>query len=436
MIFLVLILNALRFVGLSISPPGFYVDEAAGATQVLCLEQTGHDFFNEHWPLFSHGLGGGFYTAPFLYGEMIWTSIFGNSPQVFRAFLGLVTCFTIYFLYSWVRRRGGERAALFTALSASIMPWAFQFSRIAWDPPLAVLFLVIALWASSGKKMNPFAGVFLALAAYSYPPMRVGAALFWILIPGRTWKQTFRDLGVFAVVCIPLFLRSMDPDFVARGKMLAIWSSYSTNPYANANIFQLLGGFISQVCEHFSFDFLFLKGDANLRHSIQSMGMLSWMDGLSILGGIYFLLRMILPSKIREKLRLGKNIPWSNGQIELLMVAILGILIGVTPAALTWEGVPHALRAIGAWPFFAVISGLMFAQLEKSIPDGTLRKCVSPALGLFAMCFFAIYLNDYFGAYAERAVPWFQTDNAPISQAYHRMTVEGKSCAELRRMGH
>lgn len=432
MIVLVLVLNAVRFLGFGTSPPGFYVDEAAGAAQVLCISQTGADFFGRTLPLFSSGLGGGFYTAPFLYGELLWTSVFGHSIFAFRSFLGLVTGLTVLFLYLWARRRAGERVALFTALSASVMPWAFQFSRIAWDPPLAALFIAMALWAS-GVGRGIFAGLFLAFAAYSYPPMRVGAVLLWVMLPGRTWRETLRDLGVFVVVCIPLFVRSMDGDFTARGRMLALWSTYSSNPYAEADIFGMFGGFVKQVLEHFTPAFLFGSGDANLRHSIQTVGMLSWLDALAVLGGLIALLRRLM-----GKARVG----WSVSEKEVLAVSLIGVMIGVMPAALTWEGVPHSLRAIGAWPFFALFTGVILAKMEEwwrapgAFKAGTVGALSHlPALGfsVIAIAFFTFYLSHYFGDYAESAAPWFQNENAPLAQAYPKMVNEGKSCAELRK---
>ena len=65
-----LALNSPKFLGLDHSPPGFYGDEVAGATQTLCLLEDAHDFQGNKLPLFAEGFpGAGQYTPIYLYGE-------------------------------------------------------------------------------------------------------------------------------------------------------------------------------------------------------------------------------------------------------------------------------------------------------------------------------------------------------------------------------
>jgi len=99
MIYFIILLNALRFIGLDISPPGFYVDEAAGATQALCILESATDFFGTHLPLFTQGVNDAFYTPTYLYGQVVWSGIFGNSIAAFRAFIAFISCLTILFIY-------------------------------------------------------------------------------------------------------------------------------------------------------------------------------------------------------------------------------------------------------------------------------------------------------------------------------------------------
>lgn len=65
-------LNTSRFFLLDISPPGFYTDEAASATQALCIAQSGYDFYGNWLPLFPKGFeGGGVFTPFYIYGEIL-----------------------------------------------------------------------------------------------------------------------------------------------------------------------------------------------------------------------------------------------------------------------------------------------------------------------------------------------------------------------------
>ena len=56
---LLALLIVARFHGPDRAPPGFYVDEAAIAAQVICLRTTGADADGNPWPLFAPVLGGG-----------------------------------------------------------------------------------------------------------------------------------------------------------------------------------------------------------------------------------------------------------------------------------------------------------------------------------------------------------------------------------------
>jgi hypothetical protein len=418
------VLNIIRFMGLESAPPGFYVDEAAGAAQVMCLKQTGADFFGHSYPLFTQGLGGGYYTAPYLYGEVVWTGIFGNSVYSFRAFLAFITTLTIFFLFDWVKSRVSLGAALWVTFFASISPWAFQFSRIAWDPPLAPFFLIVGLWLFDRKKAGSWVWGALAftLAGYSYPPCRIQAVLLLFFLPGMQWRKKLKVFGVFLVANIPMLYQAWsDPSFTARGKMLALTSHYSMNPYRDAGIFGILGGFVTQFFAHFSPDFLFFHGDHNLRHSTQLVGELSDGEGLLLGAGIVY---WLVNSLRKKKLVLS----------SLFIFACIGIASGIAPAALTWESVPHALRAIGAWPFFVLLSGLSADLLFRKLRTSFRRSAsfIQYAFLLGCVGFSVFYLNDFFSVYPVRAEAWFRADDSPLGSAYGKMTELNVFCSDLR----
>ncbi len=86
---IIALMVGLRFVALDSIPPGFFVDEAAAATNVLCFKQTGAGELGTPWPLFFTAYDrhfGGFFTAPYIYPLVAWTSVFGDSIASFRSF--------------------------------------------------------------------------------------------------------------------------------------------------------------------------------------------------------------------------------------------------------------------------------------------------------------------------------------------------------------
>ena len=429
MLYAVIFLNAIRFMGLELAPPGFYMDEAAGATQVMCISEDGIDFFGNTLPLFARGFpDAGLYTPLYLYGQVVWTFLFGNSVAVFRGFSAFATSLTVLFLYLWLRNQANARIATYAAFVASVMPWAFQFSRIAWDPPIAVLFLVITLWASTLKRFFWVSGIFLACAIYSYPPMRITALVIWCCLPTIVWRKKIMGLVVAALLCIPLALQFVNPDFMARTNSAVIWSSMFSNPNAHAGFFELTMVFLKQLITHFSISFLFLTGDFNLRHSSQFSGMLGWLSALVFVGAFGILMRKLiwhLPKPFFIK-----------GEAQLFLISIIGVLAGFAPAALTIEDLPHALRAIAAWPFFALFCALILTRLEVVFT----KKSVIIATLLIGLGTFGLYLNQYFRQYPQAAFKSFLLQNenaggdlAPITKAYEKLRSGLFSCSQLRK---
>ncbi|WP_233990390.1 glycosyltransferase family 39 protein [Polynucleobacter sp. IMCC 30228] len=419
MLYLIILFNALRFSGLEISPPGFYADESYGATQVMCVRQTGADFFGHFLPLFAiSGPGEPIYTPTYLYGQLLWTSIFGYSITSFRAFPAFITTLTILFLYLFVKNKINYRTAMYVAFVASIMPWAFQFSRIAWDPPLAPLFLIMALWISTWQKRWWLTGIPIALAIYSYPPLRIIAPLIWLLIPGITWRRKIVVLLIAGFFCIPLLFQFQDENFANRSNMLALWSPAFYNPYRHLDLSELIPIFLRNFSAHFSFRFLFISGENNLRHSIQSFGMLSWLDFLALIG--------ILGLIGARVLRRIPNI-FEDVQYQILGIALIGVVVGIIPAALTNEGSPHALRAISVWPFYALMTGIILSRINDILRS----KKIALSFIALGVIFFGLYQYFYFYKY-----PYFSQEafEAGFSNniLYPKLLSGESSCDEVR----
>jgi hypothetical protein len=431
----IILLNIVRLVGFNISPPGFYIDEAVGAAHALCIKQTGADYWGLSWPLFSAGPGGGFFTAPYLYGQVLWTSIFGDSVAAFRSFSAFISCLTILFLSLYVGRKVNSRTALYVALMATVSPWVFQFSRIAWDPPLAPFLLVLGLFLLETRSRFSwiYSSIAFSLAAYAYPPTRLQVPLLLLLLPGITLNKTAKMIGVFFVLTLPVWLRSFDPVFTARTRMLALTSDYSGNPYRNENFFGLAWGAIKQSFAHFNFHYLMINGDRNLRHSTREFGIFSWVQFVASVFAI-FAIAFDLVRKITHKpLIFFQSL--AKAEATLWVVGIVGTVLGIAPAALTWEGVPHSIRSIGAWPFLCILAGLSiecalrWIQCRFRVSSARLTEA---AIWVTSLIFFTVYLDVYFVKYPPISTAWFQIDQEPISQAYSRMNQQGLSCESIR----
>jgi 4-amino-4-deoxy-L-arabinose transferase-like glycosyltransferase len=397
-----------RFLFLETSPPGFFADEAAGAAHVMCLQRTGKNCHGQAWPLFSAAAGGGETTPTYLYLTTLWAWLFGTSPGAFRAeaaFVGVVTLLGVYRLAAHLL---GAEYALWVALSGAIAPWSFQFSRIAWDPPFAPCFLVWGLFllvARRGAASAAAAGVLWALAMYSYPPTRLQVPLMLAAVACFT-RVRWLHLGVsrlalctacLCVTVLPLAKAILFEGAQGRFGLVGIFSSSHENPVAGAGALAIAWQVFENVALHLDPRFLFISGDASLRHSTGLFGMLSGLDLLALLAAAALVVS-------QRKSWNGRLDPVEQQRLRAVIgFAALGILSGILPAALTWEGVPHSLRAIGAWPFFCLLSGALLRICVASW-----RWFAGVALAA-AYGFSALFVAHYFTRYPEISPLWWDT---------------------------
>ena len=418
MVYLIIFLNIFRFIGLENSPPGFYVDEAAGAVQAICIWEGGTDFYGNFLPLFSPGVSDAFYTPAYLYGAALWSGIFGNSIYAFRAFIAFISCSTILVFYLWVKNISTRKVALFAALSASIMPWSFHFSRIAWDPPVGIFFLVAALWACYQFRRPTLVALLFSIAAYSYSPLRISIPILLIFLPGIGKREKILISIWGLVFAIPLLMQMQIPEFSARSELLALWGNYPSNQYNSLSAWELIIIGFKQFFSHLNIQFLFLSGDQNIRHSIQYFGELSWLDLFAIIAGIIFIFNALIRNKYNF---------FSSQEKKILLIALLGIAANILPAALANQGAPHALRSIGCWPFYALLTGCILDILGRWISS----KVVSIIAYAISLIFFSLFSWKYFIEYPRTANKNFLLDSTKINQAYELITNQKMLCKDV-----
>jgi hypothetical protein len=392
-----------RFVALEASPPGFAEDEAAISAQIICVRETGADATGTRWPLFVSVLGGGHTNAPYLYSGLLWTAAVGDSIASFRALAALFGAFTVagvWFLglVLWEDRQ----AAGLCALCAAISPWAFQLSRVAWDPAIAPCLLTwaIALFLYQGRRpylAAALAGLLSALALYSYPPLRVQAVLVLPAVLALSWwrrtvspeewlRRIVTSAAVGGVVLVPLLHATIAGTINGRANTLGIWNRDYMARVGGFSVANVLKVFLANLRSHFDSSYLFLTGDPNLRHATGRAGQWSWLEILAALVLPFLFVRRVLSG--REK--------------AVLVFASVSYVAGVSAAALTWESNPHALRSVGAYPFLALAAGGVLYCWSRIAPKG---RALVPVV---AVLFFSWFAVDYFGPYSRRAEPWFR----------------------------
>lgn len=407
-----------RFAGLKHSPPGFFSDEFRGALHQSCLSELGQSADGVKWPSFVVGGGGGLYTPPFLYLGALWIKVWGPSIATSRAFVALFGAITVVAITALARRIGGWSFSRYVLLAAALSPWGFQFSRIAWDPPMACAFLVLAVYFWTGRRHVTrlvLSAACLSGALYCYPPTRIQAPLVFLAL--GLWALYRRSLSpkqiaLFAVVCVGLSWKliagTLSGELNGRGSVEAIWAPeyVQQNHGRYAKAWFIVQALLDNLHAHFRPSYLFLWGDANLRHSSQWIGQLGYIDILALLLVLLQLAVIarralfLLPSPSRSPLE-GAEMAREGAVRRLVAFSAGAFLVGVLPAALCWSGVPHSLRSIGCWPFLAVLTGYVLHRATRA------RRELELVILAAALLYSGVFAHAYFVKYPKLSGFWF-----------------------------
>jgi hypothetical protein len=401
--------TGMRFYHPAQSPHGFFRDEAAISANVLCLAEAGRTLDGNRWPLMTPVLGGGYSTAAWLTPAVAWADVAGTSIAAMRSFAAVCGALLVAgaFLLGFVAT-DSIRAGAYSALAAAISPWAFQFSRIVWDPAVAPVYLTWALVAlmfavtQRAETVRWLRGAAIVVSAFlfaaaciSYPPLRVQVPL--LLLGVLIWKRAYARahvadsvlfVVVFAVCTAQLWQLTRHGAIQGRFDDLSVFSAahWAEQGVTGRGAILLRGTwlFVGNFFAHFTPRYLLGGGDANLRHSTQAFGEWSWLDAAALATGAVVM--------IRAKRLDG----WTR-------FVVFGYVAGVVPAALTWEGVPHALRSIGALPFLAVLVGTLVDRVGMELPRmrGSMPAIASVVSFAFVAAFWPVFFVDYPGRAAD-----------------------------------
>ena len=336
LLIILVIAAVLRILFLGTIPNGFYCDEASNAYDSYSLLHTLRDQHGQFLPWFTRSIDD-YREALFAFITIPFIKIFGLNEFAARfpaAFIGILTVLVLYYL---VKECFGQKIALVAALFLAISPWHIQFSRIAFRAILIPLLFCLALLffvkSFNKSKYIPISALFFAFSLYTYASARVFVPLFMLGLVIIFWQhfwehkqQTLIAVGLFACIFIPLVIFWISPEGMSRAKGTGL----ELNPITIAKYY----------LSYFNPFFLFIKGDGISRHSAAKIGELYYFELITVLAGIFYL--------IKEK---SKERP----------ILLLWLFLYPLPGALTSPS--HALRAIVGAPLFVILSAYGLVKL-------------------------------------------------------------------------
>ncbi|MBM2833759.1 MAG: hypothetical protein HW406_920 [Candidatus Brocadiaceae bacterium] len=334
-----------RLIFLEKSPPGFYADEVSFGYNAMSIMESGRDEYGITFPVYFKAFGE--YKNPiYCYSIIPFLKIFGISVFAVRAtsaFWGIATIVLMFFVVK--NYLNDVHTAFFSSLILTFMPWHLIVSRIAFEVVTLPFFILLSLYfwekyLRSLKIQFVFIACFcMGVCFYTYSTSRVlvplyclGSFVIWFKEINK--KKFAYPAAIFGILLplIPLFfwLQKYPDTFTHRFSEVSIWNHkfhYLKN---------ILNIFLNYV-DDFSIKYLFISGDANLRHSTGRSGALLISYSLFALFGILLI--------------------WQRRNDKFLRFVIFGFLTFPFAASLTKESF-HALRSANAIPFISIILGV------------------------------------------------------------------------------
>lgn len=323
----------LRLYKLDVRPLGFTWDEAALGYNAFSLLQTGRDEYAQRLPLVFKSFGD-FKPGLYIYSAVPFIQIFGLNEFATRLPSAIFGTLLILIVYLFTRslyltsnpspklgegNERGEVLGLCTALLLAINPWAMHFSRGAWEANLNLLLVALAVLLFVKKKYL-MSALFFGLTFWTYQGAKFftpAILLSLILIYKPVVKNLFKPLLLLLLLLLPIIV-----GVGSQSGRLKVFSAFSyvrqdtaiseilrQDATSTKNLTYYLfhsewmdqgRGIVQRYLNHFSPRFLFVDGDwSNPRHSTPFYGYLHYPEILTLLFGLYILLRTKNPgSKI------------------------------------------------------------------------------------------------------------------------------------------
>lgn len=381
----------LRLIMVATVPGELFGDEVDVGYQAYSLFKTGKDLYGQTLPLYIHSLSE--WRAPLLmYATVPTIAVFGLNeygvrlPEVIFGVLGIAILFLLVY-----KTTNSVPLSLCTSAALSFMPWHIHYSRVAFEVILLINLLMLGTLLFL-KRSYLWGSLSFALSLYTYSTSLVFVPLWVGYLSLRHLRATSKGLFLLFILSLPLiyfiFLgpardrfgmlslgnsrELIDRIYVLRSQDPSFWSRFFVNKPLT-----IAGSWWLNYLRAFSLEFLFVRGDPVMRHSIQVIGQLLPLSAPFLLLGLYALVKQ-------------RQWMW-----------LVWLVLSPIPASFTSDGGFHATRLFLMVPPLAVVIGMGLFQIKNKL---LLTICYL----LFALQL--IWVGYYYGVFYRReAWRWWHT---------------------------
>lgn len=342
----------LRIYNVGSVPIALFGDEIDVGLQAKSILETGKDYYNNPYPVMFHSFTE-FRLPLFIYSAVPFIAIFGMTDLGVRlvgAFWGILGVIGIFLL---AKQLFGKKVGLLAMALLTISPWQLNYSRQSGiEAGMLLTFYCFGLYCFL-KGLKSFrwlvaAVVIFALSIYVYAISAfllvfIGLLLI-IVFRKELLKYKFKKLAILImiglIISLPFLNLTFNGKSTQRSSSISIISDKKINDEIVKRRFDDDLSFRSKVFHNkplaffteftnnyigaFSPDFLFLKGDSNLRQSVANQGELYLFQMILVVVGIVSL--------------------YKSRQFFVLIIGLL--LISPLASSITSGGGYHASRLI------------------------------------------------------------------------------------------
>lgn len=429
---ILLIASFLRLWKLSYVPISLFGDEVDLGYQAYSILKTGKDYYGNFMPIHFHSLAE-WRTPLYLYSAVPTVAIFGISQLGVRlpaAIFGILGVWMMYLLVKELLSYGQPPTdkhprALLAAFLLAISPWHIQYSRAGFEATQMIFLLLLGIFLFI-KSLKNGKWLWLSVAALTLMPWVYSTAklftpilliflfFFWrkeILLISK--KYLIYAVVVGFIIGAPIAYSTIFGGGTQRFGYIGVFSNPVTEAEVGAsrlndarvrgetggglhptlldrvfhNKFTFWGeNLIENYLQAFSTNFLFIKGDLNLRQSI-GRGEFYRIEIVALILGIIFFF-----TEKRDK-----RIKW---------FVAFWILVGVIPSTLTRDGGNHATRLILILPPLIFLVAYGWVSVVRLL-SGLRKYFLVGVISLVYLVSLVMYQHYYWYHYPWESERWW-----------------------------
>ena len=427
LLILILALAAiLRIWKLDSVPVSLFGDEVDVGYQAYSILTTGKDYMGNIALFYVNSIADK--KAP-LYSYLAAPAVamFGISPLGVRLPAAIFGVLGVLLIFGVVKLLTNETIGLIAAILLAVSPWHIQFSRWGLEHTLMLsLFLAGVYFFLKGLSQNKWlliSSVCFSLTPYAYHAGKIFLPLILIVILILFWQEVKKiskgylmaSFLIIAIIAGSIIISSTLGKSAERFNSLSVWSdsrntgeigfdrvrdSQMFAPFGRLfhNKVTLLLGKIEENYFHaFSTEFLFVRGDTNLRHSILQNGEFYRYQLFFLIVGLIFL-----------------TVKIPNQKYKLFIISWL--LLAPFPAMVTTEGGGHAARLFFMLvPLIIIIAiGIYYSYL---VLGKKLKNVYLLGIVLLFSLSFIFYQHNYWIHYPWDSERWWQAGFKEVIQS-------------------